>query len=45
MKKIKKNITEETDIKEAPPLSHIKEASIIAKETTKENILIIQGMN
>jgi len=33
------------DIREYPPLSGIKEASIIMKETTKENIMINQGMN
>jgi hypothetical protein len=32
-------------IKEDPPLSFIKEASIIVKETTKEKIVINQGIN
>jgi hypothetical protein len=33
------------DIKEYPPLSSIKESSIIVKEITKDNIVISQGMN
>jgi hypothetical protein len=33
------------NIKEDPPLSRIKVASIIMKKTTEENIMIIQGMN
>jgi hypothetical protein len=33
------------DIKEDPPLSGIKEASIIVKETKEEKIVINQGNN
>jgi hypothetical protein len=38
-------IIEEIDIKEDPPHSGIKEASIIVKETTEEKIVINQDMN
>ena len=44
-RKLKKKTTKETYIKEDPPLSGIKEASIIMKETIEEKIVINQGMN
>jgi hypothetical protein len=38
LRRLKKNIIEETHIKEGPPLSGIKNDSIIVKETIEEKI-------
>jgi hypothetical protein len=44
-RKLKKKIIEDTNIKENPPLSGIKEVYTIVKETIEENIVINQGMS